>query len=162
MKKLLVLLSVAIISQLFAEVITFTKSVPVYKSVEVERVVTKRVPYEECWYEEIPEDESSDGTVGAIIGGAAGGIIGHQIGGGSGKTAATIGGAIIGSLVGKNLAERNARPGYRTVKRCRTRYKETQEHVYEYKNYARVMGRDIMKYSNRPLRRIRVRVTLEY
>ena len=107
-------------------------------------------------------DEGSD-TLGAIIGGAAGGILGHQVGGGSGKTAATVGGAIIGTLIGKNLAERShVTPGYRRVKRCRTRYKESEETIVEYKNYAKVMGRRIVKYSDRPLRYIRVDVTLEY
>ncbi len=164
MKKLAFLLSLALVSNLFAEIITFTKRVPVYKSVEVQRVVTKRVPYEECWQEEVPQDyyDDDDETLGAIIGGAAGGIIGHQIGGGSGKTAATVGGAIIGTLIGKSLAQREPRAGYKIIKRCRTRYKESEERIIEYKNYARVMGREIVKYSDRPLRSISVRVTLEY
>ena len=166
MKKMAVLLSFLLAGQLFAEVITFTKRVPVYKSVEVERIITKRVPYEECWEEEVPQDyyeDDADETLGAIIGGAAGGILGHQVGAGSGKTAATVGGAIIGTLIGKNLAERSkVRPGYKLIKRCRTRYKESEERVIEYKNYAKIMGREIVKYSKRPLRYINVRVTLEY
>ncbi len=165
MRKVAIALSLAVVAQLFGEVIHFTKRVPVYKSVEVHRVVTKRVPYEECWEEEVPVDEYEEGseTLGAIIGGAAGGILGHQVGGGSGKTAATVGGAIIGTLIGKNLAERShVRPGYKRVKRCRTRYTEREETIVEYKNYAKVMGRRILKYSDRPLRYIRVDVTLEY
>ena len=166
MKKFAIALSFLLASQLFAEVITFTKRVPVIKSVEVERIITKRVPYEECWEEEVPADyyEGDGGeTLGAIIGGAAGGILGHQVGAGSGKTAATVGGAIIGTLIGKNLADRDrVRPGYKLVKRCRTRYKESENRVIEYKNYATIMGREIVKYSKRPLRHIDVRVTLEY
>ena len=163
MKKLALLVSVALVSQLMAEVITFTKRVPVYKSVEVSRYVTERVPYEECWEEEVPvEYGNGDETLGAIIGGAAGGVLGHQIGGGSGKTAATVGGAIIGTLIGKNLAKRREYRDYQIVKRCRTRYKEQRKRIAEYKNYARVMGRTIVRYSDRPLRHIRVRVTLEY
>ncbi len=165
MRKVAIALSLVLSAQLFGEVIHFAKRVPVYKSVEVRHIVTRKVPYEECWEEEIPVeeyDERSD-TLGAIIGGAAGGILGHQVGGGSGKTAATVGGAIIGTLIGKNLAERSrARPGYQRVKRCRTRYKESEETIVEYKNYAKVMGRRIVKYSDRPLRYIRVNVTLEY
>ncbi len=156
------ILVMALVSSLLAEVVEFTKRVPVYKSVEVSRYVIKRVPYEECWEEEVPVyDDSSDETVGAIIGGAAGGILGHQIGGGSGKTAATVGGAIIGTLIGKNLAQRRGGE-YRVVRHCRTRYKESKERIVEYKNYARVMGRRIARYSDRPLRYIRVHVTLEY
>jgi len=163
MKKLSMLLILVLISSLYAEVITFTKRVPVYKSVEVTRYVTKRVPYEECWEEEVPVDEDSqDETLGAIIGGAAGGVLGHQIGKGGGKTAATVGGAIIGTLIGKNLAQRAREPGYRRVRHCRTRYKESERRVIEYKNYARVMGHTIVRYSDRPLRYIRVHVTLEY
>ena len=162
MKKIAVLFIPLMVSYLFAEVITFTKKVPVYKSVEVERIVVKRVPYEECWEEEVIDEDDNGDVVGAIIGGAAGGILGHQIGGGSGKDVATVGGAIIGTLVGKNLAEKSKRDGYKVVKRCRTRYKESEEKVVEYKNYARVMGREIVKYSSRPLRYIRVKVTLEY
>jgi len=165
MKKFAVVLSFLLAGQLFAEVITFTKRVPVIKSVEVERIITKRVPYEECWEEEVPVDyyEDDSETLGAIIGGAAGGILGHQVGEGSGKTAATVGGAIIGTLIGKNLAERKrVQPGYKLIKRCRTRYKESEERVVEYKNYAKVMGREIVKYSKRPLRYIDVRITLEY
>ena len=164
MKKTIPLLSTMVLaSSLMAEVITFTKYVPVRKSVEVERYVEQRTPIEECWNEEVPV-ESSDNSevVGAVIGGAAGGILGHQIGGGSGKTAATIGGAVIGTLIGKSLAEQKARPGYRMVKRCRNRYETRQRRVVEYKNYARVMGREIVKYSDRPLREIPVKVTIEY
>ncbi|BCD61561.1 hypothetical protein NitYY0826_C0416 [Nitratiruptor sp. YY08-26] len=163
MKKIALLLSMALVGALYAEVITFTKRVPVYKSVEVSRHVTRRVPYEECWEEEVPVYENSDDeTVGAIIGGAAGGVLGHQIGGGSGKTAATVGGAIIGTLIGKNLANKGSHRDYRIVRRCRTRYKETGERIIEYKNYAKVMGHQIVRYSDKPLHHIRVRVTVEY
>ena len=161
MKKFAILTATLMASQLFAEVITFTKEVPVVRSVETTRYVVERRPIEECWNEEVPVEDNSD-VVGAIIGGAAGGILGHQIGGGSGKTAATIGGAVLGTIVGKNLAEKSARPGYRIIKRCRTRYEERERRVVEYKNYARVMGRQIVKYSDRPLRTIPVKVTIEY
>ncbi len=165
MKKVVILVAFALISTTMAEVITFTKRVPVYKSVEVSRYVTERVPYEECWEEEVPVEYDRGGgdeTLGALIGGAAGGVLGHQIGGGSGKTAATVGGAIIGTLIGKNLAKRREYPGYRVVRRCRTRYKESERRIAEYKNYARVMGKTIIRYSDRPLRYIRVHVTVEY
>jgi len=146
----------------FAEKFTYVEYLPVYKSEKIYRVITKRVPYEECWEEEVPISQENDGTVGALIGGVAGGIIGHQIGKGSGKTAATIGGAIVGTIVGKSLAERQARPGYQIVKRCRTRYQETKERIIEYKNYATFNGQEIVKYSSRPLKEIRVKVTIEY
>ncbi len=163
MKKRMVILAALLGSTLWAQSYTFTKYVPVARSVEIQREVIRETPYKECWTEEVPENATvDDGTVGAVIGGAAGGIIGHQIGGGSGKTAATIGGAVIGTLIGKNLAERNARPGYRLVKRCRTKYKKEHDFVTEYKNIAHFMGHRIVKYSDRPLRQIPVTVTIEY
>ena len=164
MKRVVFVVAFALVSVAVAEVMTFTKKVPVYKSVEVSRYVTERVPYQECWEEEVPVeyDDGTDETLGALIGGAAGGVLGHQIGGGSGKTAATVGGAIIGTLIGKNLAKRDRFRDYRVVRRCRTRYKESERRIAEYKNYARVMGRTIVRYSDRPLRYIRVRVTIEY
>ncbi|MRJ03132.1 MAG: glycine zipper 2TM domain-containing protein [Epsilonproteobacteria bacterium] len=148
--------------ELFGEVMTFTKEVPVYRSEESSRYVSNRVPVEECWDEEVPVEDSGSEMVGAIIGGTAGGILGHQVGGGSGKTAATVGGAIIGTLIGKSLAEREARPGYKIVRRCRTRYRDEQRRIVEYRNYARVLGREIVKYSDRPLRSIPVKITIEY
>ena len=162
MKKLVLSLLVLFTVSSLAEVITYSENIPVYKSEKIYRVITKRVPYEECWEEEVPVSQNGDGTVGALIGGVAGGIIGHQIGKGSGKTAATIGGAIVGTIVGKNLAEKGASPGYKIVKRCRTKYTETKERIIEYKNYAEFNGQEIVKYSSRPLRKIKIRVTIEY
>ncbi|BCD67531.1 glycine zipper 2TM domain-containing protein [Nitratiruptor sp. YY09-18] len=161
MKKLIVLSMIAALAM--AETITFKKYIPVYKSVEVHKEVIRKRPYEECWNEEVPVDEGVDeGTVGAVIGGAAGGILGHQIGKGSGKTAATIGGAVIGTLVGKNLAQSRAKPGYRVVRRCRTKYSRERDVVIEYKNYAKVEGRTIIKYSDRPLSSIPVKIIIKY
>ncbi len=163
MKKVALTLSAALISSLFAESFTYTEYLPVYKSEKIFRVVTKRVPYQECWEEQVPVDQNGDSsTVGALIGGVAGGILGHQVGEGSGKTAATIGGAIVGTLVGKNLAEKEPEPGYKIVKKCRTRYQETNERIIEYKNFANFNGQQIVKYSDTPLKKIRVRVTVEY
>ncbi len=163
MKKAGVLIAALFASSLFAESFTYTEYIPVYKSEKLFRVITKRVPYQECWEEEVPVSQNGDSsTVGALIGGVAGGILGHQVGEGSGKTAATIGGAIVGTLVGKSLADKEPAPGYKIVKRCRTRYQETHERIIEYKNYARLDGQEIIKYSSTPLKQIKVRVTVEY
>ncbi len=162
MRKLMILISLVFATTIFAESFTYTEYVPIYKTEKIYRVITKRVPYEECWEEEVPVSGNGDSTVGALIGGVAGGIIGHQVGKGSGKTAATIGGTIVGTIVGKNLAERQAAPGYKIVKRCRTKYSENKERIVEYKNYATFNGQEIIKYSSKPLKEIRVRVTIEY
>ncbi len=162
MKRVAFLLGVAV-SILSAESFSWHESVKVIRSEPIYRTVTIRTPVEECWNEEVPVT-GSDGTLGAIIGGAAGGILGHQVGSGSGKTAATVGGAIIGTLVGKNLSEQGeARPGYRIERRCKTRYKErTENRFVGYKNYARYKGQQIVKFSDEPLKRIDVTITVSY
>ncbi len=154
---------------LMAESIQFSDSIPVIKSEPVYKVVTKRTPYQECWDEQVPINSNSanDGTIGALIGGVAGGILGHQVGGGGGKTAATVGGAIIGTLVGKNLAEKgnNNQPTttYKTERKCVTKYNETEEEKFVgYKNVGNYKGKTIIKYSNKPLSRIRLFVSVSY
>lgn len=169
MKKLtLAILSLGLVS-LFGESINFSDSIPVIKSEPVYKIVTKRTPYQECWDEQVPVSSGgpSDGTVGALIGGVAGGILGHQVGGGSGKTAATVGGAIIGTLVGKSLAEKGNNGGatttYQTQRKCVTKYNETEEEKFiGYKNIGNYKGKTIIKYSNHPLRRIRLHVSVSY
>ncbi len=176
MKKVLltVIIGSFLSSLLYAESITYTDTVRVISSEPVYRTVVTRKPYQECWEEEVPIDygynqntHSSD-TVGALIGGAAGGILGHQIGKGHGKDAATIGGAIIGSLIGQNLASQNRyrehnRPRYKTQRKCVTKYtKSTERRITQYKNVARYKGYTIIKYSNRPLRKIPITVTISY
>ena len=165
MKKLYIFgLSIIVSTSVFAGSISFTERVRVIKSTPEYRTVTKRIPYQECWDEQVPVNQNSDGTVGALIGGVAGGILGNQIGGGSGKTAATVGGAIIGTLVGKNLAENsNSAPTYKTQRKCVTKYEErTSDKFVGYRNIARYKGRTITKYSNEPLNYINVNVRVTY
>ena len=161
-------------SSLFGESITFSKSVRVISSEPIYRTIVKRKPYQECWNEEVPVtyggdyDRSGDNVASALIGGAAGGILGHQIGKGHGKDAATIGGAIIGSLIGQSMASPNARrraphTSYRVQRKCVTKYTETtEERITRYKNVAEYKGHTIIKYSDRPLRRIPLTVTVSY
>ena len=168
MKKIVFsLLSLGLVS-LMAESINFSDSIPVIKSEPVYKTVTKRTPYQECWDEQVPVSSSSSGdeTVGALIGGVAGGILGHQVGGGSGKTAATVGGAIIGTLVGKNLASRGnsgSTTTYQTQRKCVTKYNETEEEKFiGYKNIGNYKGKTIIKYSDHPLQRIKLFVSVSY
>ncbi|NPA03425.1 MAG: glycine zipper 2TM domain-containing protein [Epsilonproteobacteria bacterium] len=167
MRKLI--LFTALFAWLNGEVVTLTQEVPVYRSVEVERVVSNQVPTQECWEEEVPVQQyrnspSTGDALGAIIGGTAGGILGNQIGKGGGKTAAMVGGAILGSIIGQNLAQKEPPPppSYQRVRRCKTVYRSENKRIIEYKNYARVMGKEIVKYSSQPLRSIPVRITIEY
>jgi len=171
MKKALLIILLILSSNIFAASFSYTEYVEVTRSEPVYRTIIKRIPYQECWDEEIPiEYEIDEGNViedniGPLIGGVAGGIIGHQIGKGSGKTAATIGGAIVGTIVGKNLSKKDRyyERGYKRVRRCKTRYEEHTQRVQRgYKNFAYYNGKEIMKFSKRPLKRIKVNVTISY
>ena len=167
MKKIFIPALVIMISiPLFAETISFSDSVRVIKSSPEYRTVTTRTPYQECWDEQVPVSSNNYGNnnIGALIGGVAGGILGHQVGGGSGKTAATVGGAIIGTLVGKNLSSnQNSGTTYQNQRKCVTKYNErSSEKFVGYKNIANYKGRTIVKYSDRPLRRIRLNITATY
>ncbi len=168
MKKTSIFILVLLFStSLFAESIIFNDSVRVIKSSPEYRTVTTRTPYQECWDEQVPVSSNSgvNDNIGALIGGVAGGILGHQVGGGSGKTAATVGGAIIGTLVGKNLSQgqNSGTTSYRTQKKCVTKYDErSSEKFVGYKNIANYRGKTIVKYSDRPLNRIRLRISVDY
>ncbi len=173
MKKLIALFLVFGFSlAIFADSFVINDKVEVIRSKPIYRNITKRVPYQECWNEQVPIESSynqreSNSPIGALLGGVAGGIIGHQIGGGHGKTVATVGGAIIGTLVGHNLSERSRQQryvsGYKTVRRCVTKYNESYDRVVtRYKNIAYYHGRKIVKFSDRPLRFIYIRKIIEY
>ena len=170
MKKSFILIAaVAICTSLFAETISYTDSVRVIKSNPEYRTVTTRTPYQECWDEQVPVSSNNNvgqDNVGALLGGVAGGILGHQVGGGSGKTAATVGGAIIGTLVGKNLSSGNQNynePRYQNQRKCVTKYEErASEKFVGYKNIANYKGKTIVKYSDRPLHRIRLHISVSY
>jgi len=159
-----------------AQSFSYTDYIKVDKSKPMHKQVTKRIPYQECWDEQVPIYErlkrhsSHDNTVGSLIGGVAGGILGHQIGGGSGKTAATVGGAIIGTLVGHNLSNRdrdhryeNDVVTYRTKRQCVTRYKESVEEKFVgFKNVGFYKGQKIVTFSDHKIHRIPVTVTINY
>jgi uncharacterized protein YcfJ len=169
MKKILFFtLVVASVTSLFAESFSYEQNVRVIKSTPEYRTVTVRTPYQECWDEQVPVTTSSGGgndNVGALIGGVAGGILGHQVGGGSGKTAATVGGAIIGTLVGKNLSDNQnvQTTSYQNQRRCVTRYKEgTSNKFIGYKNIANYKNQTIVKYSDAPIKYIRLVINVSY
>ncbi len=165
MKKIILLgLTLMSATTIFAQSITFDKTVRVIKSTPEYKTVTIRTPYQECWDEQVPIRYNNNNNIGALIGGIAGGILGHQVGGGSGKDAATVGGAIIGTLVGKNLSNnQNYGTQYQSQRRCVTKYEEREsEKFVGYKNIARYKGQRIVKYSDRPLRFIVLHINVRY
>jgi len=164
---------------LHAGMFEYTVYAKVKKSIpEYERIIQQE-PYEECWTEHVPvtyydegrsEYRQGDPTAGAVIGGVAGGILGHQLIHGKSRDAATIGGAILGTLVGQNAVRGGeARPAtrahtrYESRRHCTTRYREqTVREVRRYKNIAWYRGKKIVKYSDRPLKRIPLHITVSY
>jgi uncharacterized protein YcfJ len=170
MKKLAIILTAFAVS-LSAGSFTIQDEARVTHSKPIYKTVTKKIPYQECWDEQVPvrrgRYSSNDDYLGPLIGGAAGGIIGNQIGGGSGKTVATVGGAILGTIVGSNLSKGDRYydegPRYVTKQRCSTRYhSEDEEKFVGYKNIANYKGKKIVKISQRKLRYIPIDITVRY
>ena len=173
MKKLLTILTLAALA-LQAGSFTITDQARVIRSKPIYKTITKRVPYQECWNENVPVQrynsryERDDNPLGVLIGSVAGGIIGNQVGRGRGRTAATVGGALIGGVVGHNLSRkshhrRDSYTSYEERKRCVTRYNETQEEKFVgYKNIARYKGRKIVRISHRRLRYIPINIQVNY
>ena len=170
MKKIVIILATAILT-LQAGSFTLRDEVRVTSSTPTYKTITKRVPYQECWNENVPVQKSSgytdDFPIGTIIGGVAGGVIGHQVGGGRGKDLATIGGAIIGSIVGHNFSKRDYRidsyTTYESQRRCVTKYSENEEEKFiGYKNIAHYKGKRITKISNRRLKYIPITIRIHY
>lgn len=134
------------------------------------RYVTVKTPVRECWEEmqyysvdTRPRHSGGSTLLGAMIGGA----IGHQFGSGSGNDAATVAGALIGAAVGNDSArKRNAGYGTETysrpVKRCATRYRETQEERIDgYRVTYRYNGQKyVTEMPYDPGNRLRVRVDI--
>jgi len=164
MKKIILIPILASAMFLNAESINYSDSVRVITSEPIHKNIITRTPYQECWDEEVTSNNSgSNSPLGALIGGVAGGILGHQVGGGSGKTAATVGGAIVGTLVGKNLSEKNNGRSSSMQRRCVTKYQErSEDKLVGYKNIANYKGKTITKYSDRPLRRIHLSISVDY
>ena len=174
MKKIITILTLATLA-LQANSFTITDRARVIKSEPVYKTITKRIPYQECWEENVPMqrydnqyERRDENPLGLLIGSIAGGIIGNQVGRGRGKTAATVGGALIGGMVGHNLSKRD-RPirdsytSYENRQRCVTRYtQDQQEKFMGYKNIANYKGRRIVKVSNKRLRYIPINIRVSY
>jgi len=172
MKKIAIILTTAILA-LQANSFTITDEARVTHSKPIYKTIIKRVPYQECWDEEVPvrrynsSYDNSQNPLGILIGGVAGGIIGNQVGKGRGKDLATVGGALIGTVVGHNLSkrrhQRDSYTSYESRKKCVTRYNESEKEKFiGYKNIAHYKGRKIIKISQRKLRYIPITIRINY
>lgn len=139
--------------------------VPVTRSEPNYSTITKNIPQQECWDEQVAVQNGGGGNdvIGGLVGAAIGGALGSQIGKGSGKTAATIGGAAIGTMMGQGANRAPSTTSYQTVRKCDTRYTTQTENVLSgYTNYAKFRGRDIAKVSDQPLKEIKITITYSY
>ncbi len=169
MKKITIILTTAILA-LQANSFTIKDEVRVTSSTPTYKTIIKRVPYQECWDESVPVQNSRGNSnnypIGTIIGGVAGGVIGHQVGKGRGNDLATVGGAIIGSIVGHNISNNQRRDNYTTYEtrqKCVTKYSENEEEKFiGYKNVGYYNGKRITKISNRRLKYIPIRINVNY
>ncbi len=167
--KFLSLLAAATLMQ--AETMQFTEYVHVSSSTPEYETTHQRVPYQECYDEQVPVSRSNTGNsnvAGSVIGGTIGGVLGHQVGAGKGNDAATIGGAILGTIVGGNTIGANNQgynqPQYQTRRNCVTKYRESRgvREFVGYKNVAYYKGKKIVKYSNEKLKSIPITVTIDF
>jgi uncharacterized protein YcfJ len=109
-----------------------------------------RVVHSQPIYREIAVDRScrtSHGRnpEGALIGGIVGGVIGNHVGSERNRAATTLGGAIAGAVIGSHI-----HGGHN----CRVTRK-----VVGYRNVGYWHGHQIIRTSDRPMRRIRVHET---
>lgn len=126
-------------------------------------------PVEVCQEVQIPKysyASQSHNSIGidTIIGATAGVVIGNQIGGGSGRDAAKI----VGGLLGAKMANSMRKPkrhlqGYETQTQCNTSYEtEYKNEISGYENHFYIDGIKHMKFSQTPLKRVRVKITRSY
>ncbi len=168
--KLKLLSILAMTGLLQAETLQFTEYASVTSSTPEYQTIQERVPYQECYDEQVPVNRGSSGTSnvgGSILGGAIGGVLGHQIGDGKGNDIATVGGAILGTIVGGNAIGTNQQYNqsqYQTRRNCVTKYRQSigQRQFVGYKNVAYYKGKKIVKYSNEKLISIPITVTIDY
>ncbi len=157
-------------SLLQAETLQFTEYVSVRSSNAEYQSVSQRVPYQECYNQQVAVSNpvrQNQNVAGSVLGGAIGGVIGHQIGEGQGKDIATVGGAILGTIVGGNTIGAQPQqigPRYETRRNCVTKYRQSrsQRQFVGYKNVAYYKGKKIVKYSNERLSSIPITVTIDY
>jgi uncharacterized protein YcfJ len=172
--KNILLISALVLSVSHAKSYTKTKYIKVTKSYKTTIWKKKEVPYQKCYYENVPvqytayEDVYEKNPAAPIIGGVVGGVVGHQFGGGRGKDLATVVGALAGGTIANNQygTKHYKRPVTRTRYEqrqvCHTYYKTKRYRVTRWKNIGYYKGKRIVKTTKHRLRRIPVRVRVSY
>jgi len=168
--KLKLLCVLALSELLQADTLQFTEYVAVQASTPEYQIVQQRVPYQECYDEQVPisrDNRGENNVVGSILGGAIGGVVGHQIGDGKGNDIATVGGAILGTIVGGNtigINQQYKQSQYQTRRNCMTKYRKRrgEDQFIGYKNVGYYKGKKIIKYTNKRLTSIPVTITIDF
>ncbi len=143
------------------------------KVVDVEpisRSVSRRVPRERCWTEQVAEayprqhgGSYTNEIIGGVIGGAIGNAIGHNK---SNRKVQAVIGAALGASIAHDLERRNYQPasiGYREVERCALSHEvEYHEEIIGYRVTYRYHGQTYHTRMDRhPGKRIPVRVDVQ-
>lgn len=148
------------------------QTVPVIDAQPVYRIYEKRIPYQECWNEQVKHVETSsrgsDSYTGTILGGVIGGAIGHAIGHKKrNKQVGAVVGTILGGSIGRDVSNHydndiNRRIYYTTERKCVTRHDIQREErivgydvTYEYQG-----NHQIVRMKTKPGDTIQVRVTV--
>lgn len=81
-------------------------------------VTRTQVPRQQCYDEQVVQQDRGNSTAGTIIGAVVGGVLGNTIGKGDGRKAATVVGAVAGGAVGNRVSDHGG-SSTTTQTRCR-------------------------------------------
>lgn len=96
-----------------------------------------------------------------VFGGLLGGALARKVGKGKGKDAAIV----AGTLIGANLSRRKTEDSdtYRLERRCATKVKDVNvRELVGYSNRAKIMGTEVIKFSNSKLESFKAKVNVQY
>jgi len=128
----------------------------------VSAITQTEVPRQECYDQQVVQQDRGNSTAGTILGAVVGGVLGNTVGKGDGRRAATVAGAVAGGAVGNRVSNRGG--SYETTQtRCRevTSVSEQRRIVgydVEYKYRGEVY---VSRLSYDPGERLRVRVNVQ-
>lgn len=81
-------------------------------------VTQTTVPRQQCYDQQVVQQDRGNSTAGTILGAVVGGVLGSTIGKGDGRKAATVAGAVVGGAVGNRASDHGG--SYETTQtRCR-------------------------------------------
>jgi len=169
MLKKLLSLSLMVTTSLMAMEQYTEVNIPVLKYEPIEKNITKRFPYEDCKYVVAPKQES---YVKKVVKenkyAALGGVIASQLGGGQIQIASAVVGTIVGSKFDEKpkpemdiITQKDETNHYQ--EECVVRYRQVEEKkIVGYKNIGKYENIKIVKVSEAPLEKIKLKLNLVY